>query len=781
MNALLLTSAFALGCWWLQQQAALPEGHGAAIVVVLAGLALAARQKSYAVAALAAAVAAAAVAGFYWAAWAASAKLEAQLPVNWEGRDVVVEGTVAGMPQRHEYGSRLRFDVQRILTPGAEVPRFVVLGWYEDVTLPDGESHLQAGQRWRLAVRLQRPHGNYNPHVPDLERSLLEGGIRATGYVRRDPAPLLISQFEFSPRHAIARAREIVRERLGKALAGAPYRGVIVALAVGDQDAIPPAHWSVFTRTGVNHLMSISGLHITMIAGLLFATVNALWRRIPRLASRIPSRRAAALAGLSAAVAYGLLAGFAVPAQRTVFMLAVVAAALWSGWRWPTATILGAALGFVVILDPLAASSAGFWLSFGAVAALLLAATGRLQQPRLLASWVHSQWAVTVALTPLLIALFQQVSIVSPVANAMAIPMISLLVVPLALLAIVVPLDFLAGLAHAVLTPCMALLQWLAQVPAAAWQQHAPPSWAVAAALAGAVWLMLPRGFPARWLGASAMLPLFLVRPAGPAPHELWVTALDVGQGLAVVVRTSDHALLFDTGPGYLGGTDAGERIVVPYLRGEGVSRLDALIVSHDDTDHAGGALSVLAALPVARTLSSLPDSHPVHLNSRVSSRCERGQRWHWDGADFEVLHPAAGSYNRAPVKDNDRSCVLRVASGSAVVLITGDIEQASERELLLRLAGSLPATLLIAPHHGSRTSSSPDFVRTVGAEHVLFSSGHRNRFGHPHPLVAARYRAAGAHGLRTDVSGAVTFRFAPRNVTVEQWRLSEPRFWHGM
>jgi competence protein ComEC len=572
-----------------------------------------------------------------------------------------------------------------------------------------------------------------------------------------------------------------VRERLAAALDGARYEGVIVALAVGDQNAIPPAHWTVFTRTGVNHLMSISGLHLTMIAGLLFAIVNAVWRRVPGLAARLASHRAAALAGLMAAAAYGLLSGFAVPAQRTVLMLAVVAAALWSGWRWPTATVLAVALGAVVVFDPMAASSPGFWLSFGAVAALLLAAAGRLQRPRMLASWLHSQWAVTVALTPLLIALFQQVSVVSPVANAVAIPVISLVVVPIALLAIVVPLDVLAQLAHAVLAPCMALLVWLAQAPGAAWQQHAPAPWAVAAAVAGAVWLMLPRGFPARWLGACAMLPLFLARPPGPAAQELWVTALDVGQGLAVVVRTPGHALLFDTGPSYLGGSDAGERIIVPFLRGEGISRLDAMIVSHDDSDHAGGALSVLSAVPVARLLTSLPDRHPVRLAARASSRCVREQRWQWDGLEFEVLHPAAESYNRAPVKDNDRSCVLRIAGNNGVVLITGDIEQASERELLLNLAGRLPSRLLIAPHHGSRTSSSPAFVRTVGAEHVLFSNGHRNRFGHPHPLVTARYRAAGAQALRTDASGAVTFRFNLQGVSVQQWRLSEPRFWHGL
>jgi competence protein ComEC len=782
MRTLLLAFAFALGCWCLQQQAVLPDWTGSAIVLPLGVLALAAKRRRYRAVAILCGVAFCVLTGFFWAAAVSHWKLASQLPLEWVGRDVVIEGVVADLPQHFARGGRVRLDVVRVITPGAQVPRTVMLNWYEERGPQPGDAPaLHAGQRWRLTVRLQRPHGNYNPHGFDVERSLLERGVRATGYVRPVPPPRIIADFDFAPGYAIARLREEVRERLLRALPGAPYGGVIVALTVGDQQAIAPAQWTVFTRTGVNHLMSISGLHITMVASLVLAITGAVWRRIPALASRLAAHQAAAAAGLAAALGYALLAGFAVPAQRTVYMAAVIALALWSGWRWPAPTVLGAALGTVVLIDPLAAASPGFWLSFGAVAALILVTTGHLRRPGLLAAWLQSQWTIMVALAPLLIALFQQVSIVSPLANAVAIPVISLLVVPLALLAIVPPLGWLAQLAHAALVPCMSALAWLAQFPGAAWQQHAPVPWAVGAALLGALWLMLPRGFPARWIGLIAMLPMFVMKPAGPAADELWVTALDVGQGQAVVVRTSQHALLFDAGPSYSSGGDAGERVVVPYLRGQGVSRLDMLIVSHDDSDHAGGALSVLSALPVARTLSSLPEQHPITEASATASLCRSGQRWHWDGVSFEMLHPTVQSYNQGSVKDNDRSCVLRVVSGAGSVLVAGDIEQRSERELLIRVRGELSSALLIAPHHGSRTSSTPDFIRAVGARQVLFSIGYRNRFGHPHPQVVARYRASGAQSLRTDVSGAVTFRFAKARTTVEQWRWSQPRFWHGI
>ncbi len=780
MTTLAYATAFVLGCWWLQQQPVLPSSAGAVAIIPLALLALMCRRLGTRRCAWLCIAGAFAVAGFHWAAAQAYWRLGSGLPPQWDGRDLVVEGVIAEMPQPKARGINVRFDIERVLSTEVGIPSRVILNWYEDRHQPGlAIGGLSAGQRWRLTVRLRRPHGSYNPHGFDLERWLLERNVRATGYVRSNTPRALLRDFVPGPRYFVERIRENVRTRLLAALEGRPYSGVVVALAVGDQRAIPPEQWALFTRTGVNHLMSISGLHITMVAGLAFGLVATAWRRFRSVSGRRPAVSVATAAGLAAAIGYAVLAGFAVPAQRTIFMLAVVAVALWSRWRWTIGSILGLALGLVAVLDPMSVTSPGFWLSFSAVAAIALGSTGRIGQAGWIGAWIRSQWAVTVALVPLLLAMFQQVSIVSPLANAVAIPLVSLLVAPLALLAIVIPVDALAHLAHAVMAICIWFLQLLALAPVAAWQQHAPSAWAVAVALCGAGWLLLPRGFPSKWLGWVAMLPLFLIPPAVPANGEVWVTVLDVGQGLAAVARTRNHTLLFDAGPDYQGAGDTGERIVIPFLRGEGVNHLDALVISHDDLDHSGGALSVLSAMPVTRTLSSLAQSHPVSASSIDAHRCVAGQHWVWDAVDFEMLHPGAQSYNDSRVKDNDRSCVLRIATRGSSALVSADIEKSSERVLLAGAPAKLRADILVAPHHGSRTSSTSEFVAATAPRIVVFPVGHRNRFGHPHPTVAARYRAAGATLLRTDVSGALTFRLGSGDLEVQEWRSARPRYWH--
>jgi competence protein ComEC len=513
-------AALIAGAWWLQQQPLLPDLTGAVILVPLAALwLLAARRKSAAarMAARAAALAASAFAGFFWSAAIGHWSLAHALPEPWEGRDIELSGVIAEMTQPAERGVRFAFDVERVHTPDAQVLPRISLTWYQSgdtAQVPD----LHPGQRWRLSARLRRPRGNANPGGFDFEAWLLERGIRAVGYVRTDaPAAMMVARV-IGPPYFLERAREAVRARLLRALDGRPYAGVIAALAVADQRAIPPLQWQVFTRTGVNHLMSISGLHITMVASLAYLLVLRLWLRSETLTLRLPAVRAAAAAGFLAAFAYSALSGFALPAQRTVFMLAIVAAALWLGWMTRPLAVLAAAAALVIVLDPMAVISAGFWLSFGAVAVIMLAGGGRIGRFSWLGAWARTQWAVTLALVPLLLAMFQQVSLVSPIANAVAIPLVSLVVVPLTLLASVLPLDWLAVAAHAVMAFCMSVLETLDRLPEAAWQQHAPPSWAVPLAMIGALWMLLSRGFPARWVGAGLMLQLFLWFRRGPRP-----------------------------------------------------------------------------------------------------------------------------------------------------------------------------------------------------------------------------------------------------------------------
>lgn len=797
-----MTSIFLLcfvgGAWLLQQQAVLPELSGAVATIPLAVLwiYLSRRGTSAKWASHAVGIAAFAVGGFFWAAAMGHWKLADELPELWEGRDVELAGVVAEMVQPNERGVRLLMDVERAYTLNAIIPARVSLMWYENEDEPQADIH--AGQRWRMTVRLHKPHGNANPGGFDFEAWLLERDIRAVGYVRSDPVPRLMTPLVRKPGYLLERLRESVRSHLFAALGERPYGGTIVALAIGDQQAIPPDQWQVFTRTGVNHLMSISGLHITMIASMVVVLVLRLWRGSPTLVLNVPALRVAAAAGLAVAVAYAALSGFAVPAQRTVYMLAVVAIALWTGWTTRPSAVLAVAAALVVVLDPMAVISPGFWLSFGAVAVIMYAAGSRVGKQSWMRTWARTQGAITLALIPLLLALFQQVSLVSPVANAIAIPVVSLVVVPLALAASALPLDWIAHCAHFVMSLCMLVLQALGNWPDAVWQQHAPPAWAVPVALGGALWMLLPAGFPARWIGAGLMLPLFLSVPAKIAQGDLRLTILDVGQGLAVVVRTRDHVLLYDTGPAFGEQIDAGGRIVVPYLRAAGVRRLDAMVVSHDHSDHSGGAASVMQAMPVGWFASSLPADHALSVVAAHSRRCTAGDRWEWDAVSFEFVYPQLADYNEVDGKaagrmqrdgrhgrtgpnrvNNDLSCVLRISSTHASVLLPGDIEKRSESRLL-RSGGIARTDVLVAPHHGSRTSSTPGFVHAVSPVITVFSVGYRNSFGHPHPAISARYREAGSQTMRTDVAGAVLIGFSPSGVDVQPWRELDRKYWAG-
>ncbi|MDD5247744.1 MAG: DNA internalization-related competence protein ComEC/Rec2 [Rhodocyclaceae bacterium] len=775
--------AFAAGVGWLQWQPDLPEAavllaFAAAGAVLMALRLLSPRLR-------AAAPVGAFLVGIAWAGFFAQERLADALPAANEGRDIEVVGVVAALPQKFETGLRFDFDVEQA---ALAVPAHVSLAWYrsghagwhgedEDMA-PAQEVH--AGERWRLTVRLKRPHGNLNPHGYDYEAALLERGIRATGYVRAGDGNARLDEFVWRAGLAVERLRERIRARFERVLGDAPYAGVLIALAVGDQRAIDPGLWQTFARTGTTHLMSISGSHVTMLAGLAWGLVSLLWRRSPHLPLRLPAQKAAALAGFLAAFAYSLLAGFEVPAQRTLYMLGLVALALWSGRSVAGRRVLALALLVVLLLDPWAVLAAGFWLSFGAVALLFYAGSGRVGRSHWLAEWGRAQWAVTVGMVPALLALFQQFSLASPLANAVAIPVVGFVVTPLALAGAVPLGDPLLWLAHLVMSWQMALLDWLAAAKWAIWQQHAPPPWSLPLAAAGMAWLLLPRGFPARWLGLAACLPLVLVPPPRPAAGAAVVTVLDVGQGLALHVQTQRHDLLYDTGPMFSPDANSGNRIIVPYLRAVGVERLDGLMVTHADKDHSGGAESVLEAIPVDWVSSSLPYEHALSALPVAQHPCVDGDAWDWDGVHFAVLHPPAAQFVAPTRKTNDMSCVLKVTAGAHSMLLTSDVEALSELALRGRHPHDLRAEVLTVPHHGSRTSSTPAFIAAVGARTAIFPVGYRNRFGHPKADVVERYRATGAALLRTDADGALTVTLAANGIAVAAERAQRRRYWHG-
>ncbi len=738
--------------------------------------------------------------GYFWAAGKAYWRLADSLPEDWEGRDVQITGFVSNMPLYTDRKAGFLFDVERVITPQAHVPKRISLSWYNawynnsagdggKITLPV----INPGERWQLTVRLKRPHGSANPHGFDYEKWVLERNIRAVGYVREANDNMRLEAITGWSFYRIEQIRQHIQQRFDRILQDQPYAGVLKTLVTGDQRAISADHWAVFTRTGTNHLMAISGLHISLVATLVYGLVFSLWRYNGFLLLHIPARRAAVMAGLVAGLGYALLSGFAIPAQRAFIMLAVVAVAVWRNRMTSPSMVLAIALFVVVLIDPWATLSAGFWLSFGAVAIIMLVTVGRINTSGAevrWTGWLRIQWAITLGLTPLLLVLFQQLSIVSPVANAIAIPLISSIVVPLALLSALPGLDFPLTLAHGVLSFVMEFLQWLSTLPQSVWQQHTPPFWTVPLAIAGIVWLLLPggmglgffSGFPARWLGFLAILPLFLVLPDKPPEKAVWLTVLDVGQGLAVVAQTHDHALLFDTGPSF-GESNSGIRVIIPFLRGAGIHKLDTMIVSHADSDHSGGALSILEAMPVDAFFSSLDQTHALAQSARLATgrniHCHTGQSWNWNGVLFEILHPFPGIYQHPQRKTNPSSCVLKITTEYGSVLIPADIERQSEQTLLAHSPQQLPSTVLIAPHHGSLTSSSDAFVRQVNPDVAIFTVGYRNRFGHPRSEVVRRYQEVGALLLRSDCNGAVSIRFEPHGLSVSGWRQTRIRYWH--
>ncbi|WP_050477162.1 DNA internalization-related competence protein ComEC/Rec2 [Herbaspirillum rhizosphaerae] len=763
--------------------------------------------------------------GFAWGGLYAQYYLDQELPSAWEGQDVTIVGTVDSLPYRFDRGVRFNFLVETI-APQANgvppVPSRLSLSWYAAGPFSDAGAisltavpQVRPGERWQLTVRLKRPHGAANPNGFDYEVWLLEQGLRATGTVRSDTQLAYKNQrlqpFVQTPGNIVQYCRGWLRDRILAALPKQKYASVIVALVIGDQRAIDRADWEIFNRTGIGHLVAISGLHITMIAGLFAAFFSFLWRRSfftrAQLPLILPAPKVAVLSGLAAALIYVLLAGFGIPAQRTLYMLAVVGAAFWTGRLTHISYVMCLALGVVLLADPWALLWPGFWLSFGAVAIILFASSGRVgsdaatepvvmtaverhRKPsravllwRAIRAGAYTQYVVTLGLLPLTLLLFGQYSLVSPLANALAIPLITLVVAPLSLLGSVLPpplSDWILWSAHAMVEWLVGVLGWLSSQPYAVWQTPLPTLWMFLLALAGTMLLLAPRGWSACWLGLFGWLPLLLNTPTWPEEGKMQVTAFDVGQGMALLVETAEHRLLYDTGPAYSPESDGGNRVIVPYLKSRGINHLDVVVISHSDSDHAGGALSVLKDIAVDRVYSSLSPASPVVQAAPDHRRCLAGQRWRWDGAEFSMLYPVQSIYDSDKWKPNARSCVLKVTLGKNSILLPGDIEATQEDELVNSAAvANLRATVLLAPHHGSGTSSTEAFLRAVSPEVALFQVGYRNRFNHPKPAVFERYAQMGIRRMRNDESGAVTVLF-DKGVSVQEYRREHARYWYG-
>ncbi|MGD9583514.1 MAG: DNA internalization-related competence protein ComEC/Rec2 [Lysobacterales bacterium] len=746
--------AFVLGVCLPSVQAQLLPGSSLLAIAVLA-LACAWRWPRWA-------LPAALVLGVAWGSYGGQRALAVRLDADRLGQPIAVSGRVLGLPQSDALA--IRFD---LAPDDASVERLgsggrLRLSWYGQATPP------LPGQGFVGTVKLRLPRGSQNPGGFDFERHALAAGLAASGSVQSG------QWAETATARPLARVDRL-RLKIGQQLAAAlDYPGsadLLAALAVGDQRGIEDRQWEVLRQTGTSHLIAISGLHVGLVAGLGALLIGGLYRLVPKFALHLPRPLAAALAALIAALLYATLAGWSLPVQRTLVMIAVVLSS-----RLLRRTISGphslalAALT-VLLFDPLAVLSAGFWLSFVGVAGLMWSLPGGTATSPWWLGFGRAQLAMSLGLLPLAIAWFGQGSVVGPLANLIAVPWITLVVVPVLLLSVLVSAlsASAAGLGYQfaalLFKPCWWLLEQMAGWPGASIHFSEPGWLALLLGGIGAAWLFLPRAAPARALGGFLLLPLLWPRLPGVAEGDARISMIDVGQGLGVLVETRGHALLYDTGARFRSGFDFGEVAVVPGLYALGVRRLDRLVLSNQDDDHAGGAAAVLRAFPGTPVVNG--------IEADPAPRCERGESWDWDGVHFQFLHPP----RYFPDLGNESSCVLRIQSAQGVALLTGDIGSTVEARLVREDPAALRADVIVVPHHGSRSSSSPALIAASQARVALLSRGDGNRYGHPHPDVRTRWQQSGARLLDSAESGFVSLRLNDLSDIYER-RRQRARYW---
>lgn len=749
---------FAAGIWIVQQFPQLPDDwHWLASACVLIGILLRLKFRKSATFLF----------GMLWAIVYASIALSNRLPIDLESKIIPIQGRITGLPSLSD--RRVRFNLTDIQGPEG-IPKKLRLSWYNP------KHEIKAGQYWSFSVKLKRPHGNLNPGGFDYERWLLSEGIGATGYVRERPSPVIVS--DKSSFFTISTWRQQLSEKLNNAGVSSDTIGIIKALAIGDRQELSSAQWNIFRNTGTVHLIAISGLHIGLISGLIYLTVVKFWARTGVL--RRSPHHVGALAALFIAALYAGLAGFSVPTQRALIMLAAVMFSVIWQRNVSLSNTLALALLAVLAMDPLAILSPGFWLSFLAVIFIVFIAGGRLQKTNRWLAALKIHWAMALALAPVLLFFFQQTSLIAPLANLIAVPVVSFLVVP-----ILLPSMFLLGpipeLAEPLLLAVDTILKglfWflveLADWPFAILSYPQPTLIAVIFFVLGVFILLMPRGLTGRWLGCLMLCPLFFPSLNRPEDGEVKLTLLDVGQGLATVVQTAKHVLVFDTGIRFDSGSDSGTSVLLPFLRYQGIDRVDKLIVSHGDNDHIGGAATLLRGIRTDAVLSSVPE----RIDHVSVDFCRTGQSWLWDGVSFVMLAPGEEAVFRS---SNDNSCVLKVVTEQGSILLTGDIEKNVEAWLIEKYAYDLLADILIVPHHGSKTSSTHAFLQAVSPSYALIPSGYKNRFGFPHQEVIERLDDLNINWFDTGRHGALTVTTTIHTLKLEAQRLVHRRYWHAV
>jgi len=745
--------AFLLGILMLQHFTHLPHLYWVGILLSVAiALAWFFKKSFYGLIAL--------MLGFSWALWYSHHNLDEGIPKDIEGKTIEVTGYIASLPVYSEHGVSFLFNIEKI--------GIVKLNWR------NAKKHLTVGDKWHLSVRLKKIHGSLNPGGFDYEGWALQAGIRGAGYVINKGDNVFIASYWY---HApLDRLRQYLQHNIEKNLPKSPTSPWIEALIIGERHNIPQESWNVLRNTGTNHLMAIAGLHIGLMAALMHHCVSRLVSCMPRLVLLLPAQQAGAIAALIMALIYSALAGFSIPTQRaclmlTVFLMTVLLRRKVMGWNtWAIALLL------VLLINPLDVMTESFWLSFGSVALIIYGMSGRLNPRGLWWKWGRVQWVIAVGLIPLSIGLFHQFSLIGFIANTISIPWVAFLVVPICLLGTAGLLisaklgGSILGLADKLLSLLWWILSYLSHLSWASFPLVMPNVYVLVAACVGFLLLLLPAGLPGRYLGIIWILPLLFYKAPSPKIGEAWLTLLDVGQGLSAVVQTNRHLLIFDTGPRLSEQFDAGENEITPFLYTLGTKKIDGLVISHGDNDHIGGAGAILKHFPVQWIKTSVPEKLPS------AQYCLAGESWEWDHVQFKFLYPAKEDLG----SNNDSSCVLLVSAGKNHILLTGDIEKEAEKNLAEYQSSSLASQILIAPHHGSKTSIRDDFIQAVHPTYVLYATGYRNRYHFPHEKTIEKYNQIGAQQLDTVTSGAIQIKISDKGIHAPlQYRKEAGGYWN--
>ncbi|HEC74179.1 MAG TPA: DNA internalization-related competence protein ComEC/Rec2 [Methylophaga aminisulfidivorans] len=694
--------------------------------------------------------------GLFWAATFSYVQLSDRFAADKQTKQWNIQGQISSIPERD--GQVLKF----IFTPFTNhLPSKIRLSWYYP---PDEIPH--AGEIWALTVKLRRPRGMSNPGGFDYEKWLFIEQIGATGYVKKSPHNQKLQE---SSHWNIHHWREHIQQQINSHLSTSPERNLILGLSIGLRDHITNEQWEILRNTGTSHLLAISGLHIGLAAAIGFFLFRFGWRYIGIEQTTISAHQLAAIAGGLFALFYACLAGLSIPTQRAVIMVFAVMFALFIKRPLFPANLLALSAVLILLINPLAILTAGFWLSFAAVCLIMLTCSQRYPAYRY--PWLRIHLLIAIGLIPLLLVFFNQVSVISPIANLIAVPVVSILIVPLILLGMVL-LPISTQLAQFVLSSSDLLLSWLWQL--LTFLSNLPlsnltiPTLTLTQTVGLSVivfLLLIPRGFPHKRLGLLLILPLFFSSTNRPNPGEFYLSMLDVGQGLAVVIETHSHVLVYDTGPRFNDSFNTGDAVVAPYLNSRHRDHIDKIIISHTDNDHIGGLGGLTKNLSYAELLSN------DDINNFDNNHCQAGQQWLWDEVSFKILAPFSESFGSR----NNRSCVLSIKGKSRSALLPGDIERNTEQALVSRYGSSLKSDILAVPHHGSKTSSSNVFLNAVNPRYSLFSVGYRNRYHFPNTVIFKRYQDKDIVTYRTDHDGAILFTDKDRPTL---WRQQSSKFW---